>query len=87
MNIYLLDYDGIEREGILRKDIPTAYTLKLNFLALDYFGLIDNFQFSVPIYILLFGITAFAVFVGVFIAWLITLTCVKSKNPPSLRFF
>ena len=87
MNIYLLDYDGLDRNGLSRDKIPIDYTLKLNFLALDYYGLIDNFQFTVPIYILLFMITAFAVFCGVFIAWLITLTCARNKNPPALRFF
>lgn len=43
MNIYLLDYDGIDRTGLLREQIPIEYTLKLNYLALDYYGLIDNF--------------------------------------------
>ena len=43
MTIYLLDYDGIDRKGLTRNQIPIDYTLKLNYFALDYFSLIDNF--------------------------------------------
>lgn len=31
MNINLLDYDGVERTGLTRSQIPTNYELRLNF--------------------------------------------------------
>lgn len=41
MTVYLKEYDGVDIETA--KDIDTKYTLKINYVALDYFNLINNF--------------------------------------------
>ena len=46
----------------------------------------NNFQFSVPIYVLLFNVVAIVLILGVLACWLLTLMCARVKDPPALRF-
>jgi hypothetical protein len=87
MSVYLLDYDGLDRSGMKREDIPIEYTIKISYVPLSYFNLINNFQFSVPIYIVLFLMISMMVIMSITIFWLITLSFVRRNNPPALRFF
>jgi hypothetical protein len=84
MTVYLKEYDGVNIETA--KDIDTKYTLKINYVALDYFNLINNFQFSIPIYLLLFNLVAFIQLVGIVIFWLSTLAIKQAKEAPNIRF-
>jgi hypothetical protein len=43
MSVFLKDYDGINRQGMVREDIPVEYTIKMNYVPLSYFNLINNF--------------------------------------------
>jgi hypothetical protein len=86
MSVYLEDYDGLDREGMSREDIPVDYTIKINYVPLSYFNLINNFQFSVPIYIVLFMLISSVIILAIIIFWLITLSFVRRKDPPALRF-
>jgi hypothetical protein len=87
MSVYLKEYDGIDRDGMSREEIPIEYTIQINYVPLSYFNLINNFQFSVPIYIVLFLLISAVVILSIVIFWLFTLSFVKAKNPPALRFF
>jgi hypothetical protein len=87
MSVYLREYDGVDRTGMSRDEIDINYTIRINYVPLSYFNLINNFQFSVPIYIVLFMMISAIVILSIIIFWLITLTFVKSTDPPALRFF
>jgi hypothetical protein len=87
MVVYLKEYDGLKRDGLTREQIPIDYTIKINYVPLSYFNLINNFQFSVPIYVVLFMLISSIVILTIVIFWLVTLSCVKAKDPPALRFF
>jgi hypothetical protein len=43
VNIYLLEYDGLNRTGLSREEIPIEYTIEINYVPLSYFNLINNF--------------------------------------------
>lgn len=43
MAVYLKDYDGLDRKGMPRKEIPIEYTIKMAYVPLSYFNLINNF--------------------------------------------
>jgi len=81
IEVYLKDYVQYNET-----DEP-VYTLKLNFEALSYFNLINSFQFSLPIYILLFSFVSLILLLGIIIFWLLNIQfCSKVKRPPALRF-
>jgi len=85
MTVYPKEYDGVDIETH-KGDIDFKYTLKVNYVALDYFNLINNFQFSIPIYLLLFNLVAFIQLVGIVIYWLATLAIVRAVQAPKIRF-
>ena len=64
-----------------------AYNLKLNFEPLSYFNLINSFQFSVPIYILLFSLVSLVLILGIVVFWLLNIQCSRYKRPPAIRFY
>lgn len=41
MTVYLKEYDGVDVETADKIDVK--YTLKINYVPLDYFNLINNF--------------------------------------------
>jgi len=63
------------------------YNLQLNFEPLSYFNLINSFQFSLPIYILLFSLVSLVLILGIVVFWLLNIQCSQYKRPPSIRFF
>jgi hypothetical protein len=78
MTVYLEEYDGIDRTDMTRDEIPIEYTIRLNYVPMSYFNLINDFQFSVPIYIVLFFMISVIVVLVIIIFWFITLTFVRS---------
>ena len=81
------DYDGLDISGLTRDQIPTNYTLQIKYTPLDYFNLVNNFQFSVPIYILLFSLVSMIIIFGILVFWLTILALNRLKKPPNIRFF
>lgn len=85
VSVYMKNYVEY-REGI---DTPIYY-LNLNYEALSYFNLINTFQFSIPIYIVLFILVAIIQVMMIIIFWLFTfIFCpclLKYRRAPSLRF-
>ena len=64
------------------------YNLRLNFEPLSYFNLINSFQFSTPIYILLFSLVSLVLLFGIIIFWIANLITLSNyKKPPSVRFY
>ncbi len=66
-------------------DVGT-YTLMVNYEALSYFNLINSFQFSIPIYILLFILVSLVLILALIMFWLLNLQFSRIKRPPGLRF-
>ena len=62
----------------------------MNYQALSYFDLINTFQFSIPIYIILFVLVAMIQILIIVIFWLFTfIFCpclIHYKRSPALRF-
>lgn len=76
-------------EGIYYEDsdeINTNYELKINYKPLDYFSLINSFQYDLPIYFLLFNFVSIIMIVATITLWLLVLACTRVKTPPSIRF-
>ena len=85
MTVYLKDYspDEFYEDG---KTLNYDYTLKINYTPLDYFSLINSFQYEIPIYILFFNMVSLILIVMTIILWLLVLICSRRKKPPSVRF-
>ena len=43
MSVYLREYDGVDRNGMTRDEIDINYTIRINYVPLSYFNLINNF--------------------------------------------
>jgi len=84
MSVFLSDY--VEYSP----DDDPIYYLNINYEALSYFNLINNFQFSLPIYIVLFIVVAILNVMMIAIFWLFTfIFCpclLKYRRSPALRF-
>ena len=85
MTIYLKDYtdDEYYEDGVT---VNTDYKLIFNYRPLDYFSLINTFQYDLPIYILLFNIVAIVLILIMIVLWLLVLMCTRMKKPPAVRF-
>ena len=86
MTVYLKDYSTDEFYDDDRETVNVEYKLKINYKPLDYFSLINTFQYEIPIYILLFNMVAIILILSVIILWLFVLMCTRMKKPPSVRF-
>ena len=85
MTVYLKDYSKDEfYEGT--NELNVEYTLKFNYRPLDYFSLINTFQYELPIYILLFNMVSIILIISIILLWIIVLSCSRMKKPPSVRF-
>ena len=84
MTVYLKDYtpDEYGPDG----EVDVNYSIKINYRALDWFALVNNFQFTVPIYVLLFNMVAIVLILAVLVFWFLTLMCARIREPPALRF-
>jgi hypothetical protein len=87
VNVYFRNYTEYDKEDIT---VVPRYELQLNYQALSYFDLINTFQFSIPIYIVLFILVSMIQILLIVIFWLFTfIFCpclIHFKRSPSLRF-
>ena len=86
MTVYMKDYttDAFYEDG--SGEINVNYNLKVNYKPLDYFSLINSFQYELPIYILLFNMVSIILILSVITLWLAILLCARIKVPPSIRY-
>jgi len=80
VSIYLSNYTTYTTE------MDQKYTLIINYEALSYFSLINTFQFSLPIYILLFSSVSLILVLSLISFWLLNLNFSKIRKAPYLRF-
>ena len=85
MTVYMKDYsdDEFYEDG---ETLNVNYKLKINYTPLDYFSLVNTFQYELPIYILLFNMVAIILILSVLTLWLVILMCSRIAKPPSVRF-
>ena len=62
------------------------YELNVVYQAMSYFDLINNFQFSIPIYILIFMLVSMLILFCIIIIWFVNIKCSRVKNPPVIKF-
>ena len=63
-----------------------TYTLNVEYRAMTFFELINNFQFSVLIYILLFSMITIVLFIAIIIVWVFNILIARRKKPPVIKF-
>ena len=80
VSVFLSNYTSYTEE------MRQLYTLVVNYEALSYFSLINTFQFSLPIYILLFSSVSFILMLSLISFWLLNLNFSKIRKAPYLRF-
>lgn len=80
-------YEDDEDAIIVHDDNKMNYNLILKFEPLSYFHLINSFQFSLPIYILLFSLVSLVLILGIVVFWLLNIQCSRFKRPPAIRFY
>eukprot|EP00349_Pseudokeronopsis_sp_Brazil_P005318 CAMPEP_0202974366 /NCGR_PEP_ID=MMETSP1396-20130829/59797_1 /ASSEMBLY_ACC=CAM_ASM_000872 /TAXON_ID= /ORGANISM="Pseudokeronopsis sp., Strain Brazil" /LENGTH=214 /DNA_ID=CAMNT_0049708053 /DNA_START=394 /DNA_END=1035 /DNA_ORIENTATION=+ len=80
VHVYLSNYTNFTNI------VDQQYTLRVKYEALSYFSLINTFQFSLPIYILLFSSVSLILILSLVIFWLLNLNFSKIRKAPYLRF-
>ena len=65
----------------------TGYSLQLEYYALDFYNLVLNFAFELPIFIVMFMALGFVTVVLGFIGWAVCRVCTTLQNPPQLKLF
>lgn len=68
--MYLKEYDEPLEPG---QKAEVGYRLKINYKPLNFFNLINTFQFAFPIYILLFNLVALVLIMSVLTFWFIVM--------------
>ena len=80
IKVILEDYTDVADQA------DAVYTLHVEYRAMDWFELVNNFQFSIFIYVLLFSVVTVALLIGVIIVWAINLLIVRRRKPPVIKF-
>ena len=85
VEVYLKDYTRVV-PGTAGDPADPVYRLRVTYQALSYFALINSFQFTLPIYVLLFTFVSIVLMLSVVVFWLANLQFSTFKRPPNLRF-
>ena len=82
VEVRMLEY----RPFVAGSGADPIYRLRLNYEALSYFALINQFGFPMPIYALLFALVSGVLVLTIVAFWLLNLQFSRFKRPPALRF-
>mmetsp|Transcript_16308 Transcript_16308/g.18848 ORF Transcript_16308/g.18848 Transcript_16308/m.18848 type:complete len:114 (-) Transcript_16308:760-1101(-) len=80
VNVVLDEYVEVTEQ------VDAVYTLSVEYRAMTFFELVNNFQFSVLIYILLFSVITIVLFIGILLVWAFNLLIARKKKPPVIKF-
>jgi hypothetical protein len=62
----------------------TDYTLKIQYSALDWWKLLDEFAFDIEVFLLIYAFGGFIIFVEMFAYWGVHRLCTRLQDPPKL---
>lgn len=82
VEIWLRDYKPFEGG----EDADPVYRLRLTYQALSYFALLNMYEFTLPVYFLLFLLVSLVLILIIIFFWLLNLQCATYKTPPQIRF-
>ena len=75
------NYVDYTKSGISRP----SYKLIISFTPMDFFELVNAFQFDISIYVLIFCLVSLLLILGVIIFWIINILIMRLSTPPFIR--